>query len=68
MEEFCCDDIKETIEGELIDTRNGYTFRDVYVCEQCQRVFEIEYGERTHGTRECEELYGSDRDEYLSED
>lgn len=67
MEDYCCDDVEEIITGELIDTYGGdYTYRDVVACNSCRRVWEIEYGARTSGIRECEELTSVDgKEEYL---
>jgi len=59
-DEFCCDDITQVAENELVDTRNGETYEDSYACLKCERVWVVEQGVRTYGTYQSEEVYKSE--------
>lgn len=59
-DEFCCDDIIQISDGELVDTCGGETYEDSHACPTCERVWTVTHGFKTHGTYQSEEIYKDD--------
>lgn len=65
MRDFCCSNIELVKENEVVDTYGGnFTYRDTYVCKECNKVF---YIDKNYAGEEFIEEYDEDEIEYIIE-
>ena len=56
MRDFCCSNIELVKENEVVDTYgSNFTYRDTYVCKECNKVFYVDINDYTCNEQLLEE-------------
>lgn len=56
MRDFCCSNIELVKENEVVDTYgDNFTYRDTYVCKECNKVFYVDINDYTCNEQLLEE-------------